>query len=146
MHLHGPNRVIKFLYAPAPPPPHHSMGPETSLVRFLRIKPPMLPWFIQPCAQCFGCVHIHYLGEWEGVGPWVFGHSHIGLMPFHRAQKTLDIQGPTPSHLPLYWICCINQGAWIANSSSYLHGPRYVLVRFYFILNFENALEANWIW
>ncbi len=25
-------------------------------------------------------------------------------MPFHRAQKTLVLQGPTPSHLPSYWI------------------------------------------
>jgi hypothetical protein len=24
----------------------------------------------------------------------------IGPMPIHRAQKTLDFQGPTPSHLP----------------------------------------------
>jgi hypothetical protein len=28
-------------------------------------------------------------------------HSPIGLMPFHRAQKTLDFQGPAPSHLSL---------------------------------------------
>jgi hypothetical protein len=27
----GPTRAIKFLYAPAPPPPHR-IGPETSLV------------------------------------------------------------------------------------------------------------------
>jgi hypothetical protein len=26
-------------------------------------------------------------------------HSPIGSMPFHRAQKSLDFQGPTPSHL-----------------------------------------------
>ncbi len=27
-------------------------------------------------------------------------HLPIGSMPFHRAQKTLEFQGPTPSHLP----------------------------------------------
>jgi hypothetical protein len=27
-------------------------------------------------------------------------HSSIGSMPFHRAQKTLNLQGPTSSHLP----------------------------------------------
>jgi hypothetical protein len=27
-------------------------------------------------------------------------HSPISSMPFHRAKKTLDFQGPTPSHLP----------------------------------------------
>jgi hypothetical protein len=32
-------------------------------------------------------------------------HSPIGSMPFHRAQKTLEFQGPIPSHLPLYCIC-----------------------------------------
>jgi hypothetical protein len=42
-------------------------------------------------------------GDWalefsSFLGPkW---HSPIGFMPFHRAQKTLKFQGPTPSHLP----------------------------------------------
>jgi len=36
----GLSRDIKFLYAPAPPPAH-SMGPETFLVGFLCIKPPI---------------------------------------------------------------------------------------------------------
>jgi hypothetical protein len=31
MYLSGHSRAIKFLYAPAPPPPNR-MGPETSLV------------------------------------------------------------------------------------------------------------------
>jgi hypothetical protein len=35
--------------------------------------------------------------NWRGLGPK--RHSPIGSMPFHRAQKTLDFQGPTP--LPL---------------------------------------------
>jgi hypothetical protein len=32
-------------------------------------------------------------------------HSPNGLMPFHRAQKSLNFQGPTPSHSPSKWIC-----------------------------------------
>ncbi len=37
-------------------------------------------------------------------------HSPIGSMPFHRNQKTLDFQGPTPSHLPKYSNgCCPHQ-------------------------------------
>jgi hypothetical protein len=28
-------------------------------------------------------------------------HSPFGSMPFHKTQKTLDFQGPTPSHLPM---------------------------------------------
>ncbi len=32
-------------------------------------------------------------------------HSPNGLMSFHRAQKSLDFQGPTPCHLPSYFIC-----------------------------------------
>ncbi len=50
-------------------------------------------------------------------------HSPNSSMPFHRAQKSLDFQGPTPSHLPSQWICtyqkhyvwgCINH--WCINS------------------------------
>ncbi len=32
-------------------------------------------------------------------------HSPISSMPFHWAQKTLDFQGPTHSHMPSQWIC-----------------------------------------
>jgi hypothetical protein len=48
------------------------------------------------------------LGKWEGVGnleiltfmglKW---HSPNGSMPFHRAQKSLDFQGPTLSPFAL---------------------------------------------
>jgi hypothetical protein len=47
----------------------------------------------------------------RGVGPWKLRvwvpkwHLPTGSMPFHRAQKTLDFQGPTPSHLPSERIC-----------------------------------------
>ncbi len=38
-------------------------------------------------------------GNLDFLGPkW---HSPNGFMPFHKAQKTHDFQGPTPSHLPL---------------------------------------------
>jgi hypothetical protein len=34
----------------------------------------------------------------RGKGPkW---HSPIGSLPFHRAQKTREFQGPTPSNFP----------------------------------------------
>jgi hypothetical protein len=39
-----------------------------------------------------------YLKKSSFVGPK--RHSPIGSMPFHRAQKTLHFQGPTPSYLP----------------------------------------------
>jgi hypothetical protein len=42
--------------------------------------------FIQPCASCFGCVHIHYLGKWEGVGP---GNLPLALVMDMHASKTL---------------------------------------------------------
>jgi hypothetical protein len=39
------------------------------------------------------------LETWTFLGPkW---HSHDGSMQFHRAQKSLDFQWPTPSHLPM---------------------------------------------
>jgi hypothetical protein len=37
------------------------------------------------------------LETWNFLGPkW---HSHDGSMPFHRAQKSLDFRGPTPSQV-----------------------------------------------
>ncbi len=39
--------------------------------------------FIQPCI-IFGCVHIHYFGKWEGVGPWKF-ESFLGPVNWYRA-------------------------------------------------------------
>ncbi len=46
------------------------------------------------------CISITW-ASWRGLAPW---YSPIGLMPFHRAQKTLNFQCPTPYHLPSYWI------------------------------------------
>ncbi len=91
MHLSSPSEWLSsFIHLLLHPP--HGMGPETSLVGFLCTKPPMHLWFIQPCASCFGCMHIHYKGKWEGVWPWnsrVFwalwngikpiGEGHLGL-------------------------------------------------------------------
>ncbi len=54
-----------------------SMGPETSLVG--------------SSASNHLCTYDLYSPKW---------HLPIGLMPFHKAQKTLKFQGPTPSHLP----------------------------------------------
>ncbi len=34
-------------------------------------------------------------------------HSPNGSMPFHRAEKSLNFQGPTPSHLPSLWFCSV---------------------------------------
>jgi hypothetical protein len=69
----GPGRENKFLYAPAPP--HPSV------------------WALK--APSWALVHktMSFLDS-----KW---HSPIGWMQFHRAQKTLKFQGPTPSHLPL---------------------------------------------
>ncbi len=100
----GPSRANKFLYAPAPPP-----------LSVWALKPPSWPLVhkttYEPMiytALCimFRCVHIHYLGKLGGLGPGNLKflgpklHSPIRSMPFHRAQKTLEFQGPTPYHLP----------------------------------------------
>ncbi len=105
MHRSGPSRVIKFLYSPAPPPP-----------TVWALKPPLQA----SCAYNHLCtsdlyspVHnvmdecISLLGQVGGgwaleissfLGPkW---HSPIGSMPFHRAQKTLNFQGPTVTEWP----------------------------------------------
>jgi hypothetical protein len=39
----------------------------------------------------------NYLCTYYAPVKW---HSPIGSMPFHRAQKTREFQGPTPSHFP----------------------------------------------
>ncbi len=42
---------------------------------------------------------------WKFLGPqW---YLPFGLIPFYRAQKSLDFHGPTPSHFPKKWIACI---------------------------------------
>ncbi len=48
-----------------------------------------------------------HLGKWDGLGPgnlYFFGPQMARAwrldMPFHRAQKSLGFQGPTPSQLP----------------------------------------------
>ncbi len=49
--------------------------------------------YAAPCI-CFGCVHIHYEGKWEGVGPWnsrVFWALWNGIVPF-GAQKTRELR------------------------------------------------------
>ncbi len=71
------------------------------------ISEPPTVWFIQPCALCFGCVHIHYLGKWEEVGPWIlefFGPQmalDYWLDDFSQGLKHSRFSGPNPFPLPL---------------------------------------------
>ena len=68
MHLNGPSRAIKFLYAPAPPPPTvwALKPPSWALVH----KTTYAPMIYTALCIMFGYMHIHYLGKWEGVGLW----------------------------------------------------------------------------
>ncbi len=123
MHLSGPSRVIKFLYAPERPEQggYVPLCPCSSTPSVWALKPPT--WslvhkttyapmiYTALCIMFRMCAYplLGQLGEgWaleisSFLGPkW---HSPIGSMPFDMAQKTLDIQDPTPSHLPSQWIC-----------------------------------------
>jgi hypothetical protein len=60
-------RTSSCMYLLLDPPKY---GPWNLPLGLLCIKPPMHLWCIQPCAQCLGCMHNHYLGKWEGVRPW----------------------------------------------------------------------------
>ncbi len=140
MHLSGPSRVIKFLYAPAPLPPT-VWALNLSRV-LLCIKPTMHLWFIHPYA-CFGCVHIHNLGKWEGVGPLkspVFGDScrndwkkralykpkNRKVCCRMRSEASSSVLRPEsiPSHPPLYSPLCITTHMadcdWSEKASSHL--------------------------
>ncbi len=108
MHLSGPSRAIKFLFAPAPPPPH-SMGPETSIVAFVH-KTTFAHMIYTAMCIMFWMRAYPLLGQVGGG--WAleilsFFVPQMALAYWLDAQKTLDFQGPTPSHLPLY-IRCIN--------------------------------------
>jgi hypothetical protein len=113
MLLSGPSRLIKFLYSPTPPsttvlaldlPTIHPVKVTRGLVC---IKQPMHLWFIQPCTSLY---IMFWMCAWEVGGGWALEFSSflgpkwplpIGSLPFHRAQKTLEFQCPTPSHFPL---------------------------------------------
>jgi hypothetical protein len=89
------------------PPEDTPLHPVKVTRRLLYIK---LPVYLQYDFYVYlmifdACISITWANgrEWaleisSFLGPkW---HSPIGLIPFHRAQKTFDFKGPTPSHLP----------------------------------------------
>ncbi len=108
MHLSGPSRAIKFLYAPASPPPTvwALKSPSWALVHKTTYAPMI---YTSMCIMLWMNAY-PLLGQVGGgwaleissfLGPkW---HSPIGSISFHRVRKTLDFQGPTPPppHLPL---------------------------------------------
>ncbi len=107
MLLSGPSRAIKFLYAHAlPPPTVRALKPPSWALVHKNTYAPMI--YTARCIMFW--IHAYPLlgqvgGGWaleilSFLGP----HSPIGSMPFHMTQKTLDFQGPNPSHLPSYWI------------------------------------------
>ncbi len=97
MHLSGPSRVITLVH-----------------------KPPMI--YTALCIMFWMCAY-SLLGQ-AGGGCWpqksrlfmgLKWHSPNGSTLYQKTQKSLNLQGPTPSHLPSYWICskpsrlgCIN--------------------------------------
>jgi hypothetical protein len=101
----GPSRVIKFLYAPAPPPPSvWALKPPSWALVHKTTDGPMI--YTTLCIMVWMRAYT-LLGQVGGgwaqeilsfLGPkW---HSTIGSMPFHRAQKTLEFQGPKNSRIP----------------------------------------------
>ncbi len=106
----GPGRANNFLYAPVQPPPAvwALKPPSWALVHKTTYAPMIYT------ALCIMFWMRAYPLRGQVGGGWAlefsnfFGpkwHSPIVSMPFHRAQKTLEFQGPTPSHLPSLWIC-----------------------------------------
>ncbi len=106
----SPSRANKFLFAPAPPPPSvwALKPPSGALVQkttyaSIMIYAAMCIIFWMRAFPLLGQVGGGWALKFLILGPkW---HSPIGLIPFHRAQKTLNFQVPTPSHLPSSWIC-----------------------------------------
>jgi hypothetical protein len=101
----GPSRVNKFLYAPAPPPPSvwALKPPSWALVHKTTYAPII---YTARCIMFWMCAY-PVLGHVGGGWALEFSsflspkcHLPISSLPFHRAQKTLKFQGPTPSHLP----------------------------------------------
>ncbi len=83
----GPEQSGQVFYAPAPPTPSvWALKPPSWALVHKTTYAPMI--YAALCIMFW----MHFLGP-----KW---HSFIGLMPFHRAQKTLKFQGLTPSHLP----------------------------------------------
>ncbi len=101
----GPPRLSPSDSPPSPPPPH--LGPAIQLEDSRFHKTTYAPMIYTALCIMFWMRAYTLLGQVGGgwaleflrfLGPK--RHSPIGSMPFHRAQKTLEFQGPTPSHLP----------------------------------------------
>jgi hypothetical protein len=101
MQLSGPSRVIKFLYAPAPPsptvwalkPPSWALAHKTTCAPMIYSALCIMFWMrAYPLLGQLG-------GRWaleisSFLGPkW---HSPIGLMPFQRGSKKLSISRAQP--------------------------------------------------
>jgi hypothetical protein len=77
-------------------------GRTSSFMHLLLHPPQNGPWNLP---RELLCIKPSFMGP-----KW---HSPLNLMPFHRFQKTLEFQGPTPSHLPSSWICThLKHYAW----------------------------------
>jgi hypothetical protein len=82
-HSQGKNRNFVIIWAALRNRIHHSILTDPD--PFLAINAPMI--YAAP-----------FIMLSTFLGPkW---HSPMGSKPFHRAQKSLDFKGPTPSHLP----------------------------------------------
>ncbi len=96
MHLSGPSRAVKFFYTPAPTHPLvWALKPPSQALVNKTTYAPMI--YTALCIMFWGSVHIHYLGNWEGVGPWksqVFLALAYRLNAISQGPKTLDFQGP----------------------------------------------------
>jgi hypothetical protein len=101
----GLSKSNKLLNAPAPPPPSvwALKPPSWALVHKTTFA---LMIYTALCIMFWMCAYPligQVGGGWALEFSSFLGHkwdSPIDSMPFHRAQKTLEFQGPTPSHLP----------------------------------------------
>jgi hypothetical protein len=94
--LFEPLYQVPHCRSPGHSPPNPNPSPDNQ-EGIISIYAPMI--YTAPCIM-FWMRAFALRGEVGGgfLGPkW---HSPIGLMPFHRAQKTLEFQGLTPSHFP----------------------------------------------
>ena len=104
MHLSSPSRVIKFLYAPAAPPPTiwALKHPSWSLVHKTTYVPMI---YTALCIMFWMCAY-PLLGEVGGG--WALVLEFFGpqmalayrLMPFHRAQKLSNSRAQPPPTSP----------------------------------------------
>ncbi len=113
MHLNGPSMAIKFLYAPAPPPPTEwSLKPPSWALVHKTTYAPMI--YTALCIMF--CMHSYLLlGQVGGVGhwkSWVFWASngtHLSARCHFTGPKNSQFPGPPPlpSHPKHYARGCI---------------------------------------